>query len=122
METTKRRKNRKQAIPKEVSYTINESTRQFPDDAAIACDYKVKVVGIEWLSFQIRIVNCLTDKAKEMGIDWWVNSPMFRKENPQEIPKGISYSRFGPRTLAARKPRHLDFATRRPAKLLQLTD
>jgi len=40
-------KTRKQTVPNEVRYTINESTRQFPDDAAIACDYKVKVIGIE---------------------------------------------------------------------------
>ena len=39
METPKGGKNRKQTIPKEVRYTINESSRQFPDDAAIACDY-----------------------------------------------------------------------------------
>ena len=69
METTKGRKTRKQAVPKGSNYTINESTRQFPDDASIACDYKVKVIGIEWISFQIRIVNCLTDKAKE-----WVST------------------------------------------------
>jgi len=121
METTKRGKNRKPIIPKEVSYTINESSRQFPDDAAIACDYKVKALGIEWLSFQIRIVNCVVDKAKELDIDWWVNNPMFRKHQPQEIAESTSHSRFGPRRLAERKPRHLS-APRRPAKLLQLTD
>ena len=38
METTKGRKTGKQAVPKGSNYTINESTRQFPDDAAIACD------------------------------------------------------------------------------------
>jgi hypothetical protein len=121
METIKRGKNRKQAIPNEVHYTINESSRQFPDDAAIACDYKVKALGIEWLSFQIRIVNCLTDKAKEMDIDWWVNDPMFRKHKPQEIPDNISQSRFG-REVTQQKKRHLHLATRRPAKLPQLTD
>jgi hypothetical protein len=114
METTKSVKNRRQAIPKEVRYTINESSRQFPDDAAIACDYKVKVVGVEWLSFQIRIVNCLVDKAKELGIDWWVNSPMFRKDKPKEIPESISHSRFG-REVSQQQKRHLHLATRRPA-------
>jgi len=114
METTKGRKTRKQTVPKGSNYTINESTRQFPDDAAIACDYKVKVVGIEWLSFQIRIVNCLTDKAKEMGIDWWVNSPMFRKDKAKEIPESISRSRFG-REVSQNKRRNLHLATRRPA-------
>jgi len=114
METTKGRKTGKQTVPSEVRYTINESSRQFPDDAAIACDYKVKVIGIEWISFQIRIVNCLTDKAKELGIDWWVNSPMFRKSEPKEIPESISRSRFG-REVAQNKRRNLHLATRRPA-------
>ena len=114
METTKGRKNRKQTVSNEVRYTINESSRQFPGDAAIACDYKVKVNGIEWISFQIRIVNCLTDKAKEMGIDWWVNSPMFRKSEPKEIPESISHSRFG-REVSQNKQRNLHLASRRPA-------
>jgi hypothetical protein len=114
METTKGGKNRKQTIPKEVRYTINESSRQFPDDAAIACDYKVKVVGIEWLSFQIRIVNCLTDKAKELGIDWWVNNPMFRKDKQKEIAESISQSRLG-REVSQQEKRNLHLATRRPA-------
>ena len=114
MAKTKGVNNRKQATPKEVRYTINESSRQFPDDAAIACDYKVKVIGIEWISFQIRIVNCLTDKAKEIGIDWWVNSPMFRKSEPREIPESISQSRFG-REALQNKRRHLHLAGRRPA-------
>ena len=117
METTKGGKNRKQAFPNEVHYTINESSRQFPDDAAIACDYKVKALGIEWLSFQIRIVNCVVDKAKELDIDWWVNNPMFRKEKQPQIAPQIRS-----RTLTPRKPRHLNLATRRPTKLLQLTD
>jgi len=117
METTKGGKNRKQAFPNEVHYTINESSRQFPDDAAIACDYKVKALGIEWLSFQIRIVNCVVDKAKELDIDWWVNNPMFRKgKQPQIAPQVRS------RTLTAKKPRQLNLAARRPAKLLQLAD
>lgn len=91
METTKTGKdqNRKRATQEVVRHTINESSRQFPDDAAIACDYKVKVVGIELLSFQIRIVNCLTDKAKEIGIDWWVRNPMFLKEGQPAIPQNI---------------------------------
>jgi len=106
--------NRKQTIPKELRYTINESTRQFPDDAAIACDYKVKFVGIEWLSFQIRIVNCVVDKAKELGIDWWVNNPMFRKEEPRVIATSTAHSRSG-REVSQQKTHQLHLATRRSA-------
>ena len=43
----------------------------------IAGDIKVKLVDIELLSIQIRLVICSVDKAKEMGMDWWVNNPVF---------------------------------------------
>ncbi len=43
----------------------------------IAGDIKVKLVDIELLSIQIRLVVCSVDKAREMGMDWWVNNPVF---------------------------------------------
>jgi len=43
----------------------------------IAGDIKIKLVDIELLSIQIRLVICSVDKAKEMGMDWWVNNPSF---------------------------------------------
>ena len=43
----------------------------------IAGDIKVKLVDIELLSLQIRLVICSVDKAREMGMDWWVNNPVF---------------------------------------------
>lgn len=43
----------------------------------IAGDIKVKLVDIELLSVQIRLVICSVDKAREMGMDWWVNNPVF---------------------------------------------
>ena len=46
----------------------------------IAGDIRVKLVDIELLSIQIRLVICSVDKAKEMGMDWWVNNPIFRGE------------------------------------------
>jgi hypothetical protein len=46
----------------------------------IAGDIRVKLVDIELLSIQIRLVICSVDKAKEMGMDWWVNNPIFRRE------------------------------------------
>ena len=39
----------------------------------------------ELLSIQIRLVICSVDKAKEMGMDWWVNNPIFRQTRQQEI-------------------------------------
>jgi hypothetical protein len=43
----------------------------------IAGDVKVKIVDIELLTIQIRLVICSVDKAKEMGMDWWANSDIF---------------------------------------------
>ena len=45
----------------------------------IAGDIRIKLVDIELLSIQIRLVICSVDKAKEMGMDWWVNNPIFRR-------------------------------------------
>jgi hypothetical protein len=49
----------------------------------IAGDIKIKIVDIELLSIQIRLVVCSVDKAKEMGMDWWVNNPVFCSQPPQ---------------------------------------
>lgn len=43
----------------------------------IAGDIKVKIVDIELLTIQIRLVICSVDKAREMGMDWWVSNPAF---------------------------------------------
>lgn len=45
----------------------------------IAGDIKINLVDIELLTIQLRLVICSVDKAKEMGMDWWVNNPAFRK-------------------------------------------
>lgn len=37
----------------------------------IAGDIRVKLVDIELLTIQIRLVVCSIDKAKEIGMDWW---------------------------------------------------
>lgn len=41
----------------------------------IAGDIKIHLVDVELLTIQIRLVICSVDKAKEMGMDWWVNNP-----------------------------------------------
>lgn len=43
----------------------------------IAGDIKVKIVDIELLTIQIRLLICSVDKAKEIGVDWWVHHPAF---------------------------------------------
>ena len=43
----------------------------------IAGDVKVKIVDIELLTIQLRLVVCSVDRAREMGMDWWNREPAF---------------------------------------------
>ena len=37
----------------------------------ISGDIKIKLVEVELLTIQIRLVICSVDRAREIGIDWW---------------------------------------------------
>ena len=58
----------------------------------IAGDIKIKLVDIELLTIQIRLVICSVDKAMEMGMDWWTNNAYFsprtdtREREPETEP------------------------------------
>lgn len=41
----------------------------------IAGDIKIRLVDIELLSIQIRLLISSVDKAREMGMDWWLRNP-----------------------------------------------
>ena len=43
----------------------------------IAGDIKIRLVEVELLTLQIRLVICSVDKAKELGMDWWAGNPAF---------------------------------------------
>jgi len=49
----------------------------------IAGDIKIRLVDVELLTIQIRLVVCSVDKAKEMGMDWWVNNPAFQRQKAE---------------------------------------
>ena len=51
----------------------------------IAGDIKVKIVDIELLTIQIRLLICSVDKAKEIGVDWWVNHPAFSRNQHEQL-------------------------------------
>ena len=76
-------------MPQPVTHALQSSTlsdvlERVPDKGmVIADDIKIKLVDIELLSIQIRLVICSVDKAKEMGMDWWVNNPVFCSQAPQ---------------------------------------
>ena len=46
----------------------------------IAGDIKIKLVDIELLTIQIRLVVCSVDKALEMGMDWWTSNSAFQSK------------------------------------------
>jgi len=50
----------------------------------IAGDIKIKLVDIELLTIQIRLLICSVDKAREMGIDWWTTNSYL---NPAAAPE-----------------------------------
>jgi hypothetical protein len=74
-----------------LSHAVESSTladvleRVLDKGIVIAGDIRVKLVDIELLSIQIRLVICSVDKAKEMGMDWRVNNPIFRQNQQKEI-------------------------------------
>lgn len=43
----------------------------------VAGDIRVKLVEVELLSLEIRLLICSVDKAVEMGLDWWRGNPAF---------------------------------------------
>ena len=51
----------------------------------IAGDIKIKLVDIELLTIQIRLLIASVEKAKEMGMDWWTTNPdlMSRKDSEE---------------------------------------
>ena len=51
----------------------------------IAGDIKIKLVDIELLTINIRLLIASVDKAREMGIDWWTRSPFLSSSAPPEI-------------------------------------
>lgn len=54
----------------------------------IAGDVKLLLADIEVLTLQIRLVICSVDKAREIGLDWWTNSPAFSGKPKQALPEG----------------------------------
>lgn len=56
----------------------------------IVGDIKVKLVDIELLTIQIRLLVASVDKAREIGIDWWTMNPQFgsRLEQSARVESG----------------------------------
>jgi hypothetical protein len=49
----------------------------------ITGDIKIKLVDIELLTIQIRLIICSVERAREMGMDWWTTNPEFNNPTLQ---------------------------------------
>ena len=43
----------------------------------ISGDIRIRLVEVELLTLEIRLLICSVDKALEMGLDWWTGNPAF---------------------------------------------
>ncbi|NMH66452.1 gas vesicle protein [Shewanella salipaludis] len=51
-------------------------------------DIKIKLVDVELLTIELRLVICSVDKAVEMGMDWWNSHPSFSPLTaPAQLPQ-----------------------------------
>lgn len=64
----------------------------------IAGDIKIKLVDIELLTIQVRLVVCSVDKAVEMGMDFWRRDPnlssLAHREPSQALPQRTGPTSF----------------------------
>ncbi len=79
-----------------ITQSINSATladvleRILDKGLVIAGDIKVKLVDIELLTIQIRLMIASVEKAKELGMDWWAvnkdfNSKVNTPQNAEEL-------------------------------------
>ncbi|MDA8212857.1 MAG: gas vesicle protein [Clostridia bacterium] len=51
----------------------------------IAGDIKISLADVELLNIKIRLLVASVDKAREMGIDWWVRDPELSSQARRRI-------------------------------------
>lgn len=56
----------------------------------IAGDIKIKLVDIELLTIQIRLVICSVERAKEIGMDFWRHEPSLSSLARVDAPKAVT--------------------------------
>jgi len=50
----------------------------------IAGDIHVKLVEVELLTIQLRLVICSVDKARELGLDWWARDARLSRDAAEQ--------------------------------------
>lgn len=65
--------------PSHISHATGSATlldvldRILDKGVVIAGDISIKLVDVELLTIHIRLLVCSVDKAREMGMDWWLS-------------------------------------------------
>jgi Gas vesicle protein len=68
---------------KKLTHSTNSTTvadlleRLLDKGIVISGDIRIKLVEVELLTLEIRLLICSVDKAVEMGVDWWRGNPAF---------------------------------------------
>jgi hypothetical protein len=60
----------------------------------VAGDIHVKLVEVELLTIQLRLVICSVDKARELGLDWWARDARLGRAAAEQ---GSALAAFGER-------------------------
>jgi hypothetical protein len=60
----------------------------------VAGDIHVKLVEVELLTIQLRLVICSVDKARELGLDWWSRDARLGRAATEQ---GSAFTAFGER-------------------------
>lgn len=76
-------RTRKMAHSTSTSNLADILERVLDKGIVIAGDIKIKLVDIELLSIQVRLMIASVDKAREMGMDWWIRNPDFSSKGGQ---------------------------------------
>lgn len=57
----------------------------------IAGDIRIKLVEVELLTIQLRLVVCSVEKARELGLDWWTrDSALNLRNQPSSIEERVA--------------------------------
>ena len=68
---------------KNLTHSTNSTTvadlleRLLDKGIVISGDIRIRLVEVELLTLEIRLLICSVDKALEMGLDWWTGNPAF---------------------------------------------
>jgi hypothetical protein len=66
----------------------------------IAGDIRIKLCDVELLSIQLRLLICSVEKAKELGISWWWQTPA----QPAPVPIPTTEPQRAPTQLPEQSP------------------